>query len=54
VRSEGDSAGEERGGQRAFRGEIRGDSERKNGSGGRANESVEKIPDGVEVWNLVG
>jgi len=42
VRSKGDSSCEERGDPAPFRAETRGDSERKNGSGGRANESVEK------------
>src|SRR5256885_14984444 len=54
VRGEGDSAGEEGGGPTPFRAEARGDSERENGSGRRTNESVEKIPDGVEVRNFVG
>src|SRR5882724_1711485 len=54
VRSEGDSAGAERGDPAPFRAEARGDSERENSCGGRANESVEKIPDGVEVRNFVG
>jgi len=47
VRGKGNTAGEERGGPAPFRAEARGDSERENGSGGRANESVEKIPDRV-------
>lgn len=54
MRGEGDAAGEERGGPTPFCAEARGDAERENGSGGRANESVEKIPNGVEVRNFVG
>jgi len=54
VRSKRDSASEERGGPAPFGAEARGDTERENGGGGRPNESVEKIPDGVEVWNFVG
>ncbi len=54
VRSKRDSASEERGDPAPFRAETRGDSERENGCGGRANESVEKIPDRVEVRNFVG
>ena len=54
VGSEGDSAGAERGDPTPFRAEARGDTERENGCGGRANEGVEKIPDCVEVRNFVG
>ena len=54
VGSEGDSAGEEGGDPAPFRAEARGDTERENGCGGRANEGVEKIPDCVEVRNFVG
>jgi len=54
VRGEGDSAGAERGDPAPFRAETCRDYERENGSGGRANESVEKVPDRVEVRNFVG
>ena len=54
VRGEGDSAGAECGGPAPFRAEARSHSERENGCGGRANESVEKVPDRVEVRNFVG
>src|SRR5882724_6583784 len=54
VRGKGDSAGAECGDPAPFRAETRGDSEGQDSRGGRANESVEKIPDGVEVRNFVG
>src|SRR5438445_11186894 len=54
VGSEGDSAGEERGGPAPFGAETGGDTESENGCSRRANESVEKIPDRVEVRNFVG
>ncbi len=54
VRGEGDSTGEERGDPAPLGTETRRDSEGENGCGGRANESVEKIPDRVEVRNFVG
>ncbi len=54
VRSERDPAGKKRGGPSPFRAETRGDTERENGSRGRADERVQKIPDCVEIRNLVG
>ena len=54
VRGERDSAGAERGDPAPFCAETRGDAEGENSSGGRADERVEKIPDGVEVRDFVG
>ena len=54
VRGEGDSAGEEGSDPAPLGAETRRDSEGQDSGGGRANESVEKIPDGVEVRNFVG
>jgi len=54
VCGEGDSAGEKSGDPAPFCAETGGNAESENGCSGWANESMEKIPDGVEVWNFVG
>jgi hypothetical protein len=54
VRRESDSSCEECGEPAPFRGEIYGHCESKDCRGGRADEGVKKIPDGVEVRDFVG
>jgi hypothetical protein len=54
VRSEGNSTCEKRGSPAPFGAQVGGDAERENSGGGRADEGVEKIPDGIEIRNLVG
>jgi hypothetical protein len=51
---ERDPASEECGDPAPFCGEACGDAETQNGGGGGPDESMEKIPDGVEVRNFVG
>jgi len=54
VRGERNAAGEERCRPAPFVGDTGGDSERQNSRSRRTDESVEKIPDSVEIWNFVG
>ena len=54
VRGKRDSACEERGCPAPFVADARGDTKGENGSGGRADEGVKEIPDGVEIRNFVG
>src|SRR2546427_2193355 len=53
MRSESDSTGEQRGTQAPFRRGCPGGGESEQGSGGRANEGVDGVPEGVEVRDFV-
>src|SRR5215470_1796872 len=54
VRSERNSASEKRGDPAPFGGDAGGNSEGENGRCGRTDESVDEIPDRVEVRDFVG